>query len=190
MKDKEPSEQEIQQLHEESTKQYPSIGLLDNEYVLYDVQRHAFGMFLVILQIVVLVTIPIVLSVAGWLFFGVEEAILLLITLEMLGVVFSYIVYTNYKKDWMIITNERIIQNEQVNFFLKRNQSIVLARIEDVSCQRNGLIETLFPIGTIRLATIGDETTYGFSFVDDPEEQCNKIRAILSQYRDIDNKDL
>ena len=52
---------------------------------------------------------------------------------------------------------------------------IDLVSVEDVSFKQSGLFEHLFEVGTLRMSTIGDETTYIFKYLDTPTDELEII---------------
>ena len=52
---------------------------------------------------------------------------------------------------------------------------IDLVSVEDVSFKQAGLFEHLFEVGTLRMSTIGDETTYIFKYLDTPTDELETI---------------
>ena len=63
--------------------------------------------------------------------------------------------------------------------FTRSSNVIELSRIEDVSFKQNGFFDYIFRIGTIRMSTVGDETTYTFPFVDTPTDEVNLIAHLI-----------
>ncbi|MBQ6605362.1 hypothetical protein IJH66_00005, partial [Candidatus Saccharibacteria bacterium] len=57
-------------------------------------------------------------------------------------------------------------------------------RIEDVSFKQSGIFDYLFKIGTIRMSTVGDETTYTFPFVDTPTDEVEMIAHLIHLSKD------
>ena len=58
---------------------------------------------------------------------------------------------------------------------------IDLFSIEDASFRQDSLPQKLFHYGTLRLATVGDETTYTFPYSDILPEQLRAVTELISK---------
>jgi len=102
------------------------------------------------------------------------------IILILLGIYVSYYIYTNNR---FFLTNESIIQQIQTGLFYKCEQTVSLSDIEDTSYAKNGIFQQIFDYGSIRLSTIGDETTYRFSYVANPEKYLAKLNNAVEAFK-------
>ena len=84
-----------------------------------------------------------------------------------------------YQNNKLFITNKRIIQQSQASLFASSTNVIDLVSIEDVSFKQTGLFEHLLKIGTLRMSTIGEETTYTFKYVDTPINELETITHLV-----------
>lgn len=105
------------------------------------------------------------------------RAFFLLVIAIVLGTVWiatliSLNVYTTNK---LFITNKRLIQRVANSLFDTAMNVIDLVSVEDVSFKQAGLFEHLFEVGTLRMSTIGDETTYIFKYLDTPTDELETI---------------
>ena len=105
------------------------------------------------------------------------RAFFLLVIAIVLGTVWiatliSLNVYTTNK---LFVTNKRLIQRVANSLFNTAMNVIDLVSIEDVSFKQAGLFEHLFEVGTLRMSTIGDETTYVFKYLDTPTDELETI---------------
>ena len=62
----------------------------------------------------------------------------------------------------LFITNKRVFEYEMKSLFSNSMNIIDLKSIEDVSVKQNGMIDHMLGVGTLRMSTVGDETTYTF----------------------------
>ena len=85
-------------------------------------------------------------------------------------------VYSNNK---LFVTNKRIIQRSQSTLFASSTNIIDLVSIEDVSFKQSGLLEHILKVGTLRMSTIGEETTYTFKYVDTPIDELETITHLV-----------
>lgn len=74
----------------------------------------------------------------------------------LLPLAYLLLMWMDYYLDMWIITNERIIDIEQHGLFNREISEIPLHRVQDVTIQVRGIIETLLGFGTIRIQTAGE----------------------------------
>lgn len=174
--------------HARSKQDFPFLKLEEHEYVELLIARSKKGLALIwagaLLGMLALgaafalvinaITRGIVLDAHSmlyfWLFLGGLYAILILS-----GLIASKI----YLANKFFVTNKRVIYYAQNSLFDKSANIIELSRIEDVSYKQSGFLDYVFNFGTLRLSTVGDETTYTFPFVDTPDDELEFIAHLL-----------
>ena len=57
---------------------------------------------------------------------------------------------------------------------------IDLKAVEDVSFHQKNIFQKMFHYGTLRLSTVGDETTYTFPFSDITTDQLRAVTELIS----------
>ena len=186
--------------HARSAKAYPSLKLEDNEYVLLTIVRshvvYIITWMLVILALFGLTYLLFFLSSnvsSGDSFlrfthqtkhYFIMIFLILYFVLIFVGIIASAV----HKANVLYITNHRLIQQSRPTIFTNSTNIIELRRIEDVSFRQNGLVEQILGIGTIRLATVGDETTYSFRYASSSNERINQISDIIHEVKADDSK--
>ncbi len=181
--------------HQRSAKDFPEIDLMQDEFVVLAIKRSKLGMFLIwageLVGFVALTAILILLSAgdSASSILGLNEAsksFLYLIIFILYGVLaISGVVGTViYKSNSLFITNKRAIQRARGSLFASSVNVIDLQSIEDVSFQKNGLFDYIFQLGTIRMSTVGDETTYTFPYVDTPRDEIRTITKLVHQNKE------
>lgn len=93
-----------------------------------------------------------------------------------------------YQNNYLYVTNKRLIHRVTSALFATSTNVIDLASIEDVSFKQSGIIDYIFRLGTIRMSTIGDETTYGFDYVDTPTDELAIITHLVHVEKEKRNK--
>jgi hypothetical protein len=173
--------------HAISVHDYPKLDLDENEYVLIDVARTRL-----------IPTIAHIIAIAGYVVFtviayidmsgfpdpsnrGLFSVICLLMT--VLLAIICYVSVWVYRRNRMIVSNQRIFSEIQQTLFSYRMQSIELEHIEDLSYSQVGIWANFFDYGSIRFSTVGNEHTYELAFVDSPERQ---IKIIKKAVHDVD----
>lgn len=184
-----PISDELREKHEESKRRYPHLNLSEGEVVLLDIKRHPIGLLLpvsaggvVALAIVaVLILYPSNAEAVGLPSFGLFVFIAsLLLILVGIG---TYIAVWVYLRNQFYMTNESVIQEIQHSLFSKHEQTVSLGSIEDASFKQNGILQTMLNYGTVRLSTEGEETTYRFSFVENPRDQVAVINNGVEAFK-------
>lgn len=174
--------------HARSKKDFPDISLEENEYVVLKIKRSGIIPVLVwsgvILSAVFFIALNIIIMKASTGMFAMNSASKGFFSL-VLDVVFGVVliaalvssyVYSNNK---LFVTNKRIIQKTQASLFASSTNVIDLISIEDVSFKQSGIMEHLLKVGTLRMSTVGDETTYTFKYVDTPIDELEVITHLV-----------
>lgn len=99
----------------------------------------------------------------------------IILFMAVAGLVLTYV----YRQNELVITNKRAIQRTVISPFGVSINTIDLSMIEDVSLRRDGVWQFIFRVGTLRMSTIGDETTYTFKFVDTPDDELDMIMQLV-----------
>jgi hypothetical protein len=176
--------------HARSVKDFPEINLAEDEYVEVAVRRSKMGLILIwateVAGFVALTAILILLlrGGEGGSLFSLNDAAkyyLYMIIFVLYGVlVVSGLVGTYiYRDNFLIVTNKRAFRRVRSNLLASSVNIIELQSIEDVSFHKTGLFSYLFRVGTIRMATVGNETTYTFPFADEPRDELKIISKLI-----------
>ena len=170
--------------HARSKQDFPFLKLEEHEFVELLITRSKKGLILIwagelIGMLVLGVALTLVINAISrgitlkpnsmvyfWVFLGSLYAILILS-----GLLGSKV----YLANKLFVTNKRLFYFAQTSLFAKSANVIELSRIEDVSYKQTGLLDHLLSFGTLRLSTVGDETTYTFPFVDTPDDELDLI---------------
>ena len=84
-----------------------------------------------------------------------------------------------YKNNFLYVTNKRLIHVSTTSLFSSSTNVIDLKSIEDASFSQAGILQHIFRLGTIRMSTVGDETTYTFRYVDTPTDELSQITHLI-----------
>jgi hypothetical protein len=175
--------------HARSKKDFPDISLEENEYVVLKIKRSGIIPIMVwtgvILAAIFFIALNIIIShtvnngmfsmdQSSRAFFSVIIDVVFGVVL--IAALISMNVYANNK---LFVTNKRIIQQSQASLFASSTNVIDLVSIEDVSFKQSGIFEHLLKIGTLRMSTIGEETTYTFKYVDTPINELETITHLV-----------
>lgn len=185
---------EVQQRHDESIHKYPALNLSEGEYVISAVRRHPIGLIsiwcVVIIAVLLVIAMPFIITSNSALPFTLTASaatsgialILLAVVLLLAGGMVATVVYNANR---FYLTNESVTQYIQTGLFFRKNQTISLGNIEDASYNQRGILQTIFNYGSIRLSTEGEETTYRFAFVADPQKQTRLLNDAIEAFKNF-----
>ncbi len=187
-----PISDDVKAKHEDSLRQYPSLNMTEAEYIISEVRRHPIGLVFPIVMVIFLIALvastiinyPLIMSAlnimdppAFNLILG--GGLLLILMLLLIG----YIAVWIYNSNKFFLTNESVIQEIQTGLFNHNEQTVSLANIEDASFTQDGILQSIFDYGSIRLSTEGDETTYRFTYVAKPKEQIAILNNAVESFK-------
>ncbi len=86
--------------------------------------------------------------------------------------------FIDYHLDIWIVTNHRIIAIVQNNIFNRTVSEHMLSRIQDVSANQQGLLQTFFNYGDVSVQTAGEEKFFLFDNVPQPFEIARQINEL------------
>jgi hypothetical protein len=177
-----------------SRKDFPNIKLEENEYVVLKIKRSGVVPILtwagVALAAIFFITLNILISKTMTNSVFAMDAMSRGFFSIVIDVVFGVIVIAAliglnvYSNNRLFVTNKRIIQQAQASLFSSSTNVIDLVSIEDVSFKQSGIWEHLIKVGTLRMSTIGEETTYTFKYVDTPIDELETITHLVHVEKD------
>lgn len=163
-------------------------GQEPHERVLMTLRRHPFTLSYPLILIFLAAFVPML----GKLAFGAEiraeglEALFLFLSSLWYGFLWLAAFYflTMYALNTVIITDRRIIENEQHGFFNRRVAELHLYRVQDVSVHTAGVIETLLSFGNVTVQTAASEREFTFDRIPHPEKVKDAIMKWVSTHRE------
>ncbi len=162
------------------------------EKVLRIVRKHWFVLLADIVVLVLFVTIPVILLVA-WNVFNLSSIISYggnplfaagfflfawLLVIWMVG----WHMWTDYYLDVFIITDKRIFDITQYGLFRRTSSSFRLDRIQNITVEMTGIIQTLLNFGTVRLETAGEREDFVANYLSRPYE----LKKSINEMQDIE----
>lgn len=181
--------------HERSKKDFPGLSLEEGEFVEFAFSRAkiilmmimvgmALGVIVVLLVFLIALLNQEVIDVMGQKFLFI-----ILLALLAASVIMGMIALTTYRGNKLYVTNKRVIQLMMNSLVSSSTNTIDLISVEDVSFHQNGLLQRILHYGTLRLSTIGDETTYTFKYSDISPEDLETVSELISKAKK-DKKEL
>jgi hypothetical protein len=162
------------------------------EQIVHVLRRHPITFIPTILLFIALLAIPIILYTITKNAFPDFVSNTQMYPLFVLGgsiyylstYLFFYAHFIDYYLDIWIVTNDRIIDNEQHGLFHRTTTELELHSIEDVTSQVSGILGTFFKYGDLTIKTSSVTTTIVFRQIPNPE----KIRGELIHRADEDRR--
>ncbi len=95
-----------------------------------------------------------------------------------------FIAWTNYVLDYWVVTNERLIDVEQISLFSRKVSALSLDRIQDVTVETRGIVHSLLHIGTLHVQTAGAHKEFHITDIHFPYEVKNALLAAAQKKAD------
>lgn len=176
-----------------SKQMYPHINLSEGEFVIVSVRRHPIGLFgpfgisILLISIAFAALFNFDLVAQSLQLTGAAAnpslmvlPVLLFVLLVCIGAYIAYYVYVNNR---LYMTNECVIEFKQSGLFNHSEHSISLGSIEDASYTQTNFIQQMIGYGSIRLSTVGDETTYQFTYVRHPKDLIDRLNSAVEAFK-------
>lgn len=166
------------------------IEIDSNEKILRIVRRHWFVLLGEISALVFMIAIPVVLLALAALA-GVDRAIsfegnesvagaFLLFAWILIVWMFAWHIWTDYYLDVLIITDKRVFDIEQHGLFRRESSAFRIDRIQNVTVNVKGIIQTFLDFGTITIETAGEREEFVATCIAKPYE----IKKFLNECHD------
>ena len=173
--------------HDRSVKDFPYLRLEDNEYVEYAFSRARICIVMILLAtaasliLILLAFLFTLLAQASLDEMGRNFIFIILSALLATALITSTIAIMVYNGNKLFVTNKRVVQMIMNSPVSKSINSIDLPSIEDASFHQYGILQTFLHYGTLRLATVGDETTYTFKYSDISPEHLKGVSDLITE---------
>ena len=183
------NEEELRLRHEQSLKDYPKLKLDQDEFVVYAFLRLKICLGLIWGSVAagLILACIVYLLIAGQPYLdemGKNFLGLIFIVVSAVAIfagIFASMLHFNNK---LFVTNHRVMQYIMLSPFSTSYNVIDLSSIEDVSFRQETILQKLFHFGTLRLSTVGDETTYTLKNTFVTRDQINVITRMVSDDKD------
>ena len=181
--------------HERSKKDFPHLKLEDDEYIEFAFKRT----HICLLAILTSVAVSVIVILLAFLLILINQSMLdemsrnfvyiILTSLLAASILVGVVAVMLYNGNKLFITNKRVTQMVMNSPVSNSVNTIDLASVEDASFHQNGILQTFLHYGTLRLATIGDETTYTFKYSDISQEDLKAVTKLISEAKKNKKKD-
>lgn len=181
--------------HDRSKKDFPYLRLEDDEYVEFAFKRAR----ICLLAILAGITVAVIIILLGFLLVLIGQSMLddmgrnfvyiILATLLAAAILIGIVAILVYQGNRLFITNKRVTQMIMTSPVSNSVNTIDLISVEDASFHQNGILQNLLHYGTLRLATVGDETTYTFKYSDISQEDLKAVTKLISEAKKKNKKE-
>ncbi|MEA2098426.1 MAG: PH domain-containing protein [Patescibacteria group bacterium] len=179
-------------LHKEKKFSFP--GQRHNEEVVLVLRKHKLTLLFHALHLSAIVFLPVLfyIFVAPTMFpvllEGDYNKVFILSSLIYYGFlwVVAFIIWVDYYLDIWIVTNQRLLDIEQIGFFNRVVSELDLKRIQDITSRVHGLIPTMFGFGNIYIQTAAEEHRFELKSIPHP---ITTRREIVKLYTHAKEKD-
>lgn len=181
--------------HERSKKDFPMLNLEDDEYVEFAFRRAKLCLWLILGGTafgVITLLLAFLLVLMGQSMIdemGKHFLFIILTALLVSSVLIGAVALITYNGNKLFVTNRRVIQMQMNSLVSSSINAIDLSSVEDVSFRQDGVMQKLFHYGTLRLATVGDETTYTFRYSDISPEDMKEVSKLVTEAKKKDKKE-
>ncbi len=161
-------------------------GKKSYETVIVLLYRHWFILISKLLAYVILLFVPLIVWVFAGSYiqkFGLEVLFnFLSITYIFIWWLSLFYALTMYYLDTWIVTDHRILDNEQHGFFSRSVSELHLSRIQDISVKITGPIQTFLDFGNLEIQTAGTEPKFFFKSIAHPNKVRDEIMKAQNKY--------
>ena len=98
--------------------------------------------------------------------------------------------FTDYYLDISIVTNDRILDIEQMGLFGRVISELDLSRIQDVNSEIKGIFPTIFNFGLVEVQTAGEEQMFEFQQISNPHGVRQRIIELAALDRKREAREL
>jgi uncharacterized membrane protein YdbT with pleckstrin-like domain len=161
-------------------------GQETGEIVVLVLRRHKFTVLFPLGFQILFAFIPYVV----WQYFSSQITDMGLSSLFFFGASLYYLllwthifyVLTIYALNTVIVTDKRIIENEQHAFFSRKVSELHTNRVQDVSAHTHGFLETFIGFGDIVVQTAASEREFVFHRIGNPERVKDAIMKVVAAH--------
>jgi uncharacterized membrane protein YdbT with pleckstrin-like domain len=94
--------------------------------------------------------------------------------------IFAWNIWTDYYLDVLIITDKRIFDIDQRGLFRRTSSSFRLDRVQNVTVEMKGVIQTLLDFGTVHIETAGENEDFIATYIAQPYD----IKKMINERQD------
>lgn len=165
------------------------LNLDPDEEIIHQVKRHPIGLWAIYIGSAVGIA---GIAVVAYLFSGLDDSLLIeipdgffIITFAVVTIVlaiFAVVGTIVYESNELVLTNENILQVLRFSLFNRQLSQLNLAKIQDVSVDQKGIVQTALNYGTIEIETAGEASNFKFPYAPNPNTVAKEIIEAHEKY--------
>ncbi len=133
-----------------------------DEHIIIYIRKHWLRFAIQLFPIIVLAVLPLIFPSAATFFLPKYLAAIQDVTWALYFMwltvlwVWAFEMWTEYYLDMWVLTNKKIVSADQRSLFNRHMSTLELEKIQDITVEINGFVETMLEYGTIRVQTAGE----------------------------------
>ncbi|MBR3138674.1 PH domain-containing protein [Candidatus Saccharibacteria bacterium] len=181
--------------HDRSQRDFPGLKLEDDEYVEFFFKRARVCLMMIWgatfagLVIILLAFLMVVIGQSHLDEMGRNFLFIILFALLAATFIIWMLALKVYNGNKLYITNKRAIQMIMNSPVSTSINIIDLFSVEDASFRQENILQKMFHYGTLRLATVGDETTYTFKYSDIKPSELRAVTDLITNAKELKAKE-
>jgi len=160
----------------------------ENEQIVFRVNRHWIDLAPMAVSAGGLILVAVALGY-GFSHFGylapfIPGTAITIIMLVLLGlaVVVALTGAWVYRQNYLLLTNLHLIQVVQQGLFSREVSQLSLARVQDVTGRRSGLLATIMNFGEVIVQTAGERDEFVFNNAPNPQQLADRFLAAHEEF--------
>ena len=180
--------------HDRSKKDFPFLTLDEDEYVEFAFKRARICLMMIMLCVslglivILLAFLAVLLGQEMLDEMGKNFLFIILAALLAAAGIVGLVALVIYRGNRLFVTNKHVIQMIMDSPVSTSINIIDLFSVEDASFRQDGIMQKLFHYGTLRLATVGDETTYTFKYSDISPADLKAVTELITKAKEPGRK--
>ena len=175
-------------------KKFSFPGQHHNEDIVLVLRKHKLTLLGYALHLLALIFLPVIFYIfvvpAAFPAFLEDpyNKIFILFSVIYYGFIWilAFIIWVDYYLDIWIVTNQRLLDIEQIGFFNRVVSELDLKRIQDITSRVHGLFPTMFGFGNIHIQTAAEEHKFELKSVPHPVTVRRKIIKLYTHAKEND----
>jgi uncharacterized membrane protein YdbT with pleckstrin-like domain len=166
------------------------IDVEHDERKILEVRKHWYVIFKESIVLIFFLFLPVILytfieiSPISLVTPGNEDILFIFLYLAWLLVFWSifFFLWTEYYLDVWIITDQKMVDVDQVSLFKREISTLQLDKIQDVTVEVHGLIPTILHFGSLHVQTAGDQREFVIHNIAKPQLVKDILSSAIEEY--------
>jgi len=162
-----------------------------DENIRFFLRRHWFTVLRLVTTLILVALIPVVLFLLVYYFAPDTLSHPTHLPLLVIGASVYYLAiwliffqeFLDYYLDTWIVTNQRIINIEQLGLFSRVASELNMHTVQDVTSKVKGVLHTFFDYGDLVIQTAGAEVVFQFKNIPEPDKVKRAILEMVDQQK-------